>query len=318
VPSSANRSAHVRGVEIGSAESADGQSGVTVVLFPKPAATVVDVRGGASATYDVASLSLESTFGIRWALFLTGGSLFGLDAAAGIRQYVLDRGGGVPFFTNPHRVAPVSGAALFDLPSEPGPLPDYRALGLDAARRARPGPVATGRVGAGAGASVGKYLGRPSAMPGGLGWAVRRVGDRGHLGALVAVNAVGAVRDPSSGAWVAGARGPGGRVVPPSGESPTTSRGVGTTLVIVVTDLLVPRPALQRVAAMTHAGLGGAIVPFASASDGDVTFVASTGEAGAPPKELRPGATADLLGAAGAACAVEATISAVRAATQRR
>ena len=77
---SALRRDGLAGVRVGHAASVDGSTGVSVVLFGQAAPTVVDVRGGASGTYDTASLSLDATFGRRWAVFFTGGSVFGLDA----------------------------------------------------------------------------------------------------------------------------------------------------------------------------------------------------------------------------------------------
>jgi L-aminopeptidase/D-esterase-like protein len=306
----------VRGVRIGHADVGEGTTGVTAVLFDRPTPVVADLRGGASATYDTGSLSLEATFGRRWGLFLAGGSVHGLDAARGVREWILESGGGTTFFQNPFPIAPVSGAALFDLPTRPGALADYRTLGHESARRAGPGPVPVGRVGAGAGAMVGKYRGRAAAMRGGIGWSSSRFAP-GRIGALVAVNAVGAVRDPATGRWVAGARGPRGRIVPPRLGS---ERGApaGTTLTVLMTDLRVERPALQRIALEAHAALGGAIVPFHTATDGDVLFAAATGVAGAPPPETRPGGLADALGGQAAECAIGATLGAVRAANRRR
>jgi L-aminopeptidase/D-esterase-like protein len=303
----------VRGVRIGHAETADGATGVTAALFDTATPTVVDVRGGASATYDLASLALDATFGRRWAVFFSGGSLFGLDAGAGIRDQILSTGGGQKVFRNRNRLAPVSGAALFDLPQTIGRIPNYRELGFEAARVARAGPMAVGRVGAGAGALVGKYRGRAAAMRGGVGWAQRAFGRRGHIGALVAANAVGAVRDPAHGGWVAGARNREGRIVPPALHQPSTHSSRGTTLTLVLTDLAVDRTVLQRIASIAHAGLGGAIVPFQSATDGDVLFAAATGAAGKVPSEARPGGSADALGSLAAECAIEAILRAVRA-----
>ncbi|HBH01683.1 MAG TPA: peptidase S58, partial [Candidatus Rokubacteria bacterium] len=74
-----------------------------------------------------------------------------------------------------------------------------------AAAAAAAGPVAEGSVGAGTGASVGKLHGVARAMRGGLGSASVRLGDV-VVGALVAVNALGDVRDPDTGALVAGTR----------------------------------------------------------------------------------------------------------------
>jgi L-aminopeptidase/D-esterase-like protein len=303
----------VRGLRVGQVETPEATSGVTAVLFDSPAPTTVDVRGGASATYDIASLSLDATFGRRWAIFLSGGSLYGLDAARGIRTRILETGGGHRAFENPNPVVPISGAALFDLPRARGPIPDYLPLGYEAARRAGRAPVAVGRVGAGAGATVGKYRGRTHAMRGGIGSAADRERGYGALGVLVAVNAVGAVRDPATGVWLAGARGANGRVTPPDSVRGGVDRATGTTLVVVVTELAVDRPILSRVAAIVHAGLSSAIRPFHTSTDGDVLFAASTGARRSPPTEVRPGEVADRLGLRASSLAVEAVLGAIRA-----
>jgi len=303
----------VRGLEIGQATSAEPPSGVTVVRFGSSAATVVDVRGGASATYDTASLSLDATYGGRWAIFFSGGSVFGLDAARGVRSRILETGGGHRAFRNPTLVAPVSGAALFDLPRRPASIPDYAELGYEATRRATRARIALGSVGAGTGASVGKYRGRRRAMRGGVGSAAVRWG-RGAIGVLLVVNSVGAVRDPASGQWVAGARGPSGRVSPPGSLGRRMPRTGGTTLTVVATDLVLGRPALARVASITHSGLARSLVPYQTSTDGDVVFAVSTGVAGPPAAEERPGGNADRAGLLAADCAVDSLIRAVRSA----
>lgn len=302
----------VRGLRVGQAETPDGASGVSVVLFDGPAPMVVDVRGGASATYDTASLSLDATFGRRWAVFFTGGSLYGLDAARGIRTRILETGGGRPVFRNPIPVVPIAGAALYDLPRELAALPDYLPLGYEAARVASREPVRAGRVGAGAGATVGKYRGRARAMRGGVGSVAARIPGLGIVGVLVAVNSVGAVRDPSTGEWIAGARGRRDRVLPP--ELPRRPPAAGsTTLALVVTELAVDRATLARVAAVVHAGLSAAIRPFHSATDGDVLFAATTETRRPRSSERRPGEFADRIGMRAAELAVEAVLGAVRA-----
>ncbi len=307
----------VRGVRVGHAIGDDGATGVTAVVFDDGAPTVVDVRGGASGSYDTASLSLESTFGRRWALFVSGGSLFGLDAARGIRNRLLEQGRGFRPFGHRRKVVPVSGGVIFDLPSHDRPLPDYADLGYAAAARANRGPLPQGSVGAGAGATVAKYLGRASSSPGGVGSAARSLGGRHAVGVLTVVNAVGAIRAPASGRWVALARGSRGRGVAPEASARRPLRGRGTTVTIVATDLPLDRSSLARVAAIAHAGLARAIVPYLTSGDGDLLFAAST--ALRPPEgaEPWPGATADRVGLLAADAAVDAVLSAVRRARPR-
>ncbi len=299
----------VRGVSVGQAADPNRTSGVTVVVFDDGAPTVVDVRGGASATYDTASLALEATFGRRWAIFLTGGSLFGLDAARGVRTRLLETGRGTPAFLQGPTIVPVSGAALYDLRGDE--LADYLALGYEATRRAGRGPVACGAEGAGTGATVGKYLGRRFAARGGIGSAGAPLRGGGHVGVLVAVNSVGAVRDPGTGRWLAAARGPGGRLRPPTAARAARAAR-GTTLGIVATDVTLDRPALARIASIVHAGLGRTIVPYLTATDGDVLFACSTGRVRPGRSASRPGEPADTVGALAADLAVEAVARAVR------
>lgn len=301
----------VRGLAVGQATDPSGRTGVTAVLLDGGAPTVVDVRGGASGTYDTASLALEATFGRRWAIFLSGGSLYGLDAARGVRQRLLETGRGLRVFDNPHLLTPISGAVIFDLPAKRGPVPDYGRLGRLAAARAGRRRLEQGRAGAGAGATVGKYLGRARGMPGGLGSASRSLGGGAHVGVLTVVNAVGAIRDPSSGRWVAGARAADGRVLPPTERPHARLAGRGTTLAIVATDLRLERGALARIAAIAHAGLGRAIVPYLTANDGDCLFAVSTGLRRPPAREPWPAAVTDRVGRLAADAAVEAVLRAV-------
>ncbi len=303
--------ARIDGVAVGHAESEPPTSGVTVVRFDAPASVVVDVRGGASATFDTASLAVDATFGRRWALFIAGGSVFGLDAARGVRDAILESGGGHRVFGNPHRIAPVAGAALFDLPRSESRLPDYAVLGRAATERAVRRPFAPGARGAGAGATVGKYLGRGRAMRGGVGSGSGAVGDGLSVAVLVVVNAVGAVCDPRSGRWVAGARGPQDRIVPPTRFGGRRPAARGTTISVVVTNARLDRPGLARVAALVHTGLARAIVPYQTSTDGDVVFAASTAGPDTAPRDRWPGAAADRVGSAAGTAAVAAVLEAV-------
>lgn len=306
----------VKGVQFGHASASDGSTGVTVAVFRPPASVLVDVRGGASCTYDTSSLTVEATFGRRWAIFLGGGSIYGLDAARGIRSALLSMGAGQRTFGNPNRVVQVSGATLFDLPRQEGPIPDYLPLGFQAVRVASSVTVGVGRVGAGSGATVGKYLGRNRAMPGGVGYAAGRLDQYGAASALVVLNSVGAVRDPETGRWIAGAKGPGGRVIPPGLVLPRGGRRSdlprGTNLVLVITEAPLSRGGLFRLAQQAHDGLARAVVPAHTATDGDVAFAASTEALRRLPRDRYQGEAADRVGRLAADLVTRASIVAVR------
>ncbi len=302
----------VRGLRVGHATTTAGDTGVTAVLVDDGAPTVVDVRGGASGTYDTASLALDATFGRRWGIFFSGGSLFGLDAAAGVRRALLESGAGATAFGTKFRLAPVSGAVIFDLPQIEGPVPSYEPLGYAAAAAAGRSPCGSGRIGAGAGATVAKYLGRPGFRHGGLGSAARPLGSGHSVGALVVVNAAGAIRDPDSGTWVAVARDAGGRRVPPVGGQLRRLQGRGTTVGLVATDLALSRPQLARVAAIAHAGVARTVVPHLTSVDGDTLFALTTSHETPERREEWPGAIADAVGRLAAEAAVDAVLAAVR------
>jgi L-aminopeptidase/D-esterase-like protein len=301
-------------VRLGHATTPDGRTGVSTLLLGRSASTVVDVRGGASGTYDTASLSLEATFGRRWAVFLSGGSLFGLDAGAGVRSEVLRRGGGQVVFGRTNRVAPISGAILYDLPLERATPPDYRALGELAARSAQQVSEQAGRMGAAAGARIGKYLGRGTSQPGGLAVRVRAEARFGTVAVLAVLNSVGAVRDPTNGRWVAGARGSDGTIVPPPGDP--QDAGPGTTLIAAVTDVAAPRSVLQRAATYAHTALGRTVAPAHTATDGDAVFVTSLRDSVASPKSHAPAwELADRLGGLVERATTAAILAAAEAAT---
>lgn len=302
----------IRGLRLGHATDARHATGVTVVRFASAASVAIDVRGGASATYDTSSLGLEATFGRRWAVFFAGGSLYGLDTARGVRTRLLEEGLGQRAFGRGARVVPISGAAIFDLYDGRVPTADYESMGYSAARDARSrSPALQGRVGAGTGARVAKYLGGRRSVPGGVGAAAVRVGTSASVGVLAVVNAVGAVQDPRRGRWVAAARDAKGKISPPNPARWASVGRTNTTLALVATDLSMTRPELYRLAMIASTGLARAIAPFHTTTDGDVVFSASTEALRRRRPDSRPGETVDRLGSLAADLAVEAVLSAV-------
>ncbi len=164
----------------------------------------VDVRGGAPGTRETDLLSPVNNVQIVNAITLSGGSAYGLDAAQGVMRYLEEQN--IGYKVGPGVVPIVPAAILFDL----GFGGDWKIrptadCGYKAAQSACDGPVAEGNVGAGAGATVGK-MGQNRSMKGGLGSASITLPDGLVVAALVAVNAVGDVIDPATGAVVAGVR----------------------------------------------------------------------------------------------------------------
>jgi L-aminopeptidase/D-esterase-like protein len=304
----------VAGVLVGHAADPVGRTGCTAVLCPAGAVAAVEIRGGASGLLGVDLLEPGHLATRIHGVVLAGGSAFGLEACFGVMAHLEARGIGLP---TPAGLVPlVVGAILYDLAvGPPGVRPD-RAMGERAAAAATSGPVPEGSVGAGAGASVGKAFGLARAMKGGLGTASRRVA-AATVGALVAVNAFGDVRDPATGRLLAGARdAPDGRRLVDTagalraGRVTPGFRQSHTTIGVVATDATLDGAAARRVAALALLGFAAALSPPHLTVDGDALFCVATGSLGRA--ETPP---VDALGLAAGECVAEAIVRAVRTAT---
>ena len=148
----------VAGLRVGHWTDLAAGTGCTVILPPPGTVGAVEVRGGGPATRDTELLAPLASVGEVTALLFSGGSAFGLDAAAGVMRWSEERGLGHD--TGLGRVPIVPAACIFDLgitgnARRPGPDDGYAAC-----EAAREGPHAVGSVGAGTGATVGKLRAR--------------------------------------------------------------------------------------------------------------------------------------------------------------
>ena len=130
------------------------------------------------------------------AIVLSGGSAYGLDAAQGVVRYLEERN--IGWRVGASGVVPnVPAAVLQDLGFGGNPkIRPTADCGASAAAAATTGAVAEGNVGAGAGATVGK-MGGGRSVKGGLGSAAIALPNGLVVAAMVAVNAVGDVIDPT-------------------------------------------------------------------------------------------------------------------------
>jgi L-aminopeptidase/D-esterase-like protein len=303
----------VPGIRVGQVTRTERLTGCTVILVEAGAVAGVDVRGSAPGTIETDLLNPLNLVQQVHAVFLSGGSAFGLDVATGVRTYLYE--GKIGFETRAARVPIVPGAILYDLGV--GNRPDIwptADCGYRAAAGASSGPVEEGNVGAGAGATIGK-TGGGGAMKGGLGTASIAVpagADSLIVGAIVAVNAVGDVIDPQSGTIVAGVRTPDGKGLADArqllrlGTAAPTRPGQNTTIGVIATNARLTKAQATKVAQMAHDGFARAIYPAHTMADGDAIFALATGAID----------TGDVsrIGTLAADAMVEAIIRAVRAA----
>jgi L-aminopeptidase/D-esterase-like protein len=300
----------IPGLRVGHVTDAVGLTGCTVILSDAPAVGGVEIRGWAAGVHGLEFLDPRHLVPTLDGIVLAGGSAFGLEAIWGVMRYLEERGVGFP--TSQTVVPHVAGAILYDLGlGDPTARPD-RAMGHRAAAAAQPGPVAEGNVGAGTGASVGKLHGIARATKGGLGCAVLER-DGVHLGAIMAVNAVGDVRDPETGRLIAGARdtADGRRLIDTgaalaAGARPPVFRPTNTTIGLVATTASLDKAGAAGVARLAMDGFTRALSPPHLTTDGDALFCLSVGAARAD---------VDALGRDAADLVARAIARAVRAAT---
>ena len=269
----------VPGVEVGHATDAERLTGCTVVLCRDGATAGVAVRGAAPGTRETDLCRPGTLIERVHAVLLTGGSAFGLEAAAGVMRHLATHG--IGYDARGIRVPIVPGAVIFDLAIGEVAWPDAEMGERAAADASR--EVARGRVGAGTGATIGKLLGPENAMRAGLGSASVRSEDT-ILGALAVVNAGGDVVDPATGRIVAGTR------HPETGEwadsAALARRGFGrpplpvesTTLAVVACSVPLTVEQANYLAGVAHDGFARTIRPVHTMHDGDTIFALAPGE----------------------------------------
>jgi L-aminopeptidase/D-esterase-like protein len=275
----------VEGIKVGHFTLPERPTGCTVVLAKEGTTGGVDVRGGAPGTRETDLLNPVNNVQIVNAITLSGGSAFGLDAASGVMRWLDEHN--IGYGVGAAGVVPIVPAAiLFDLGFGGNPkIRPTADCGYRAAGVASEAPVPEGNVGAGAGATVGKSGGRINGggpMKAGIGSSAIRMPNGLVVAAIVAVNAVGDIIDPTTGQVVAGVRGADGKLADArrllrDGGGREGRAGENTTIGIVATNARLTKVQAQKMAQMAHDGYARAISPVHTPGDGDTIFSLATG-----------------------------------------
>ncbi len=256
----------IEGVRVGHWTDAVGRTGCTVVEVPVGTVASAEVRGGAPASRELDVLSPLMSVAQIDAVLLTGGSVFGLRAADGVVARYAAAGRGVATPAGPVPIVPT--LALFDLAEgDPHAAPDA-AAGAAAVDDLSADSALIGAIGAGTGAMTGHWRGADGLSPGGLGFAVRSIGDV-RVAVLCAVNAFGDI-DDGGPIDVAG-------LPPIAGHFDFTPGRAHTTIGVVVTNARLDKTGCLLVAQGAHDGLARSIVPAHTRFDGDAFVAAATG-----------------------------------------
>lgn len=300
------------GVEVGTAEYAEGPTGTTVLHIPAGARLAIDARGGA--------IGLSSGFEyFAHAICLTGGSVYGLSAGSGVADELRTRGGNRGAVDD---LKLVSTAVIYDFAARDNAIFPDAALGRAAIRAARHGSVPVGRVGAGASASAGKIAYARTEFSG-QGAAFGQVGPARVL-VVTVVNPVGVIVD-REGDVIRGnydaATGHRGRLEPDylaaleRAQRPASERG-NTTITAVVTNVRLSDRELTHFGRQVHSSMNRAIQPFHTALDGDTLFALTTDEVDLDARDTADSAddpiTAIAVGALASELAWDAVLRAAR------
>jgi L-aminopeptidase/D-esterase-like protein len=284
-PGKRNLITDVQGIRVGNAHDEAFKTGTTALICEKPSIASCHVMGGAPGTRDTDLLAPENTVAEIDALFLSGGSAFGIDAGTGIQAELRKQGRG--FDVAGQKIPIVPGAILFDMINggnkDWGEYPPYRELGNLAARNASDS-FSLGSEGAGHGALVAQ-------IKGGLGSASTVLANGITIGALVAVNALGSPLIGNQGHFRAAAFERddefGGLGIPdrlPQDADhlnikfrETLQPATNTTIAIIATDASLTKSEAKRLAVAAHDGFARALWPAHTPLDGDLIFSVATG-----------------------------------------
>ncbi|HBF29171.1 MAG TPA: peptidase T4 [Rhizobium sp.] len=282
-PGPLNLLTDIDGLSVGHATDLALGSGVTVVVFDKPAVASGSVLGGAPGGRETALLDPAMTVTEVDALVLSGGSAFGLDAAGGVQAGLRAQGRGFPVGNTFVPIVPQ--AILMDLLNggnkDWGLHSPYRDIGYAAFTAAQKGAFDLGTIGAGTGATT-------ATVKGGLGSASAMTSTGHTVAALVAVNAMGsATIGDTEHFWAAPFEQNkefGGLGLPAQftdHDIALRAKGLdhptATTIGIIVTDAILTKAQAHRLSIMAQDGLARAVLPAHLPADGDTIFAAATG-----------------------------------------
>ena len=264
------------------------RTGCTVVLLPPTTTASGEVRGGSPATREFELLDPTRSVTHVDAVVLSGGSAFGLAAADGVVAALELQGRG--YETTAANVPIVVAMSLYDLgvgDSNVRPGPAQGALAL---KDCRADPE-TGAVGAGTGATVGKWRRPAEPAEGGIGMFTTRRGEL-LVTALVVNNAAGDIDDGTVPAEIAeGAFADWPEAFGPdsvTSAARNTGATAGNTVIgVVITNARLDPVECRVVAEGAHDGLARAVFPPHTRSDGDAFVAAATGGIVAHVDEVR-------------------------------
>lgn len=273
----------VEGIKVGHAESIEAGTGCTVVLAEGDFRIGADIRGGAPGSREIALTDSRAAVKKANAVFLAGGSAYGLDAAGGVMRYLKEKNTG--FQTGAGVVPIVPAAVIYDLEYKSSDYPDQK-MAYKACLNASTSAQKAESIGAAAGATCGKIKGIKNATKTVLGHAAHKTGEL-IVSALAVVNAFGDIKSPNNGEIIAGAQDSAGNFIDTEkfilnqAELNLGFLRENTTLVVIATNARLSKAEANRVSMMAHSGLSRTIYPVHTLLDGDSIFTLASNQTNA-------------------------------------
>ncbi|MFW5718877.1 MAG: P1 family peptidase [Halanaerobium sp.] len=270
----------VQGIKVGNADDQEAGTGCTVILADGSFTIGAEVRGGAPGSREIALTDSRAAVDKANAVFLSGGSAYGLDAAGGVMRYLKEKNTG--FQTAGGVVPIVPAAVIYDLEYKSNDYPD-QDMAYQACINAGTFALPAKSIGAAAGATCGKIMGMGNAGKTVLGHAAQKTGEL-IVSALAVVNAFGDLKNPENGEIIAGARDQNGNFIDTEKQIINQAEiNLGfmrenTTLIVVATNASLNKAEANRVSMMAHSGLSRTIYPVHTLLDGDSIFTLASNQ----------------------------------------
>ena len=271
----------VDGFKIGTYEDIVGKTGVSVIIAEEGAKAGVDVRGCAPGTRETDLLKSEKTVDTVHSVVLSGGSAFGLEASSGVMDYLESKN--IGFEVGSVRVPIVCSAVIFDLLVGDSRIRPNKKMGAIASERAST-IIKLGNIGAGTGASVGKFRGIEFVSKGGVGYSEIEMDSGLKVGAYVVVNSFGEIYDKDK--VIAGSLSNDKTsfvsyddyISKNSNSGNEFAQGQNTTIGCVITNANLSKVDCNNVSKTAHNGLALSVRPVHTTMDGDTIFTMASCE----------------------------------------
>lgn len=273
----------IGGFSIGHAQDDVAKTGATVVYFKDGAHVGVDISGGGPASRETPLASPLTADNLVNAIVLAGGSAFGLAASDGVMTCLEEHQ--IGYDTGFAKVPLVLQSSIYDLGYGLSEVRPSAKMGYEACLNALNSyDERIGNIGGGTGASVGKLCGMGQAMKAGIGTYALQVGEL-KIGAIVIVNALGDIFDPTTGKIIAGLMNKERTAMINLEDlmiemlsTPTDLFHSNTTIGCVICNSAFDKASLNKIASMARNAYARCINPVGTLADGDSIYACSVGD----------------------------------------